>query len=216
MNNDQEQDRGEFAPVQIDVLCPCCRNHFEQDSEQAICVESFGECIFCRFSPNSKGSKSGTQAELSEIVVKQEVKRRFKKQQPKTIDMDKFVDGPVVIKDDLEDVVRQAVWDTATKAELPEEIDIKHKKKYYALLKEYDRVCYLLDKANENENNIKSAYQRGYLDGIGRNCPNCSDYKAMYIKVRDELAAEQQLTERQTARIVELQEHIENFDGEDR
>jgi len=56
-----------------------------------------------------------------------------------------------------------------------------------------------LDKANENENNIKSAYQRGYLDGIGRNCPNCSDYKAMYIKVRDELAAKQQLTERQPA-----------------
>ena len=102
MNNDQEQDRGEFAPVQIDVLCPCCRNHFGQYSEQAICVESFGECIFCRFSPNSKGSKSGTQAELSEIVVKQEVKRRFKRQQPKTIDMEKFVGSgvPVVLISD--------------------------------------------------------------------------------------------------------------------
>jgi hypothetical protein len=62
----------------------------------------------------------------------------------------------------------------------------------------------------------ESAYQRGYLDGIGRDCPHCKDYKAMYIKVRDELAAEQQLTERQKARIVELQEHIENFDGENR
>jgi len=81
------------------------------------------------FSPNSKGSKSGTQAELSEIVVKQEVKRRFKNQQPKVIDMKKFVAGPVVVP--------------------PEEVDVKHKTKYYALLKEYDRVCYLLDKATD-------------------------------------------------------------------
>ena len=129
MNNDQEIDRGEFAPVKLDVLCPCCRHAFQPDSEQAICVESFGECIFCRFSPNSKGSKSGTQAELSEIVMKQEVKRRFKNQQPKVIDMKKFVAGPVVVP--------------------PEEVDVKHKTKYYALLKEYDRVCYLLDKATD-------------------------------------------------------------------
>lgn len=66
------------------------------------------------------------------------------------------------------------------------------------------------------ETDPESAYQRGYLDGIGRDCPYCKDYKAMYIKVRDELATEQQITERQAARIVELQEHIENFDGEDR
>ena len=77
--------------------CQCCGNSFDIDSDQAICVESFGECIFCRFSPNSKGSKSGTQAELSEIVVKQEVKRRFKNQQPNVIDMEKFVAGPVVV-----------------------------------------------------------------------------------------------------------------------
>ena len=62
----------------------------------------------------------------------------------------------------------------------------------------------------------ESAYQRGYLDGIGRECPHCKDYKAMYIKVRDELAAEQQVIQRQTARIVDLQTHIDNFDGEDR
>jgi hypothetical protein len=49
-----------------------------------------------------------------------------------------------------------------------------------------------------------------------RDCPHCKDYKAMYIKVRDELVAEQQVTQRQTARIVDLQTHIENFDGEDR
>ena len=38
----------------------------------------------------------------------------------------------------------------------------------------------------------------------------------MYLKVRDELAAEQQVTQRQTARIVDLQTHIENFEEEDR
>lgn len=66
------------------------------------------------------------------------------------------------------------------------------------------------------ETDPESAYQRGYLDGIGRDCPHCKDYKAMYIKVRDELAAEQQITQQQTARIVDLQTHIENFEGEDR
>ena len=44
----------------------------------------------------------------------------------------------------------------------------------------------------------ESAYQRGYLDGIGRECPHCKDYKVMYLKVRDELAAAQQITQRQT------------------
>ncbi len=52
-----------------------------------------------------------------------------KNEQPKVIDMEKFVAGPVVVP--------------------PEEMDVKHKTKYYALLKEYDRVCYLLDKATD-------------------------------------------------------------------
>ena len=65
------------------------------------------------------------------------------------------------------------------------------------------------------ETDPESAYQRGYLDGMGRDCPHCKDYKAMYIKVRDELAAEQQITQRQTARIIDLQTHIENLEGED-
>lgn len=100
------------------IKCPCCVNSFETDSEQAICVESFGECIFCRFSPNSKGSTSGTQAELSEIVVKQEVKRRFKNQQPKVIDMEKFVAGPVVVPPKL----NQFKPDYNTEAVLVEEM----------------------------------------------------------------------------------------------
>jgi len=47
-------------------------------------------------------------------------------------------------------------------------------------------------KQGETVQELESAYQRGYLDGIGRECPDCKDYKSMYIKVRDELAAEQQ------------------------
>lgn len=66
----------------------------------------------------------------------------------------------------------------------PEEKHMKHEKTFNAISKL---------KKTEPE----SAYQRGYLDGIGRECPHCKDYKAMYIKVRDELAAEQQVTERQ-------------------
>jgi len=91
--------------------CQCCGNSFEIDSDQAICVESFGECIFCRFSPNSKGSKSGTQEELSEIVVKQEVKRRFKNQQPKTIDMVKFIGSgaPVMMSDEHRAMIQRGV-----------------------------------------------------------------------------------------------------------
>lgn len=82
-----------------EIKCPCCRNVLTPDSEQAICLELFDECIFCRFSPNSKGSKSGTQAELAHIVVRQEAKRRFNNQQPKTIDMQKLVGSgaPVVL-----------------------------------------------------------------------------------------------------------------------
>jgi hypothetical protein len=169
MNNDQEQNRGEFAPVQIDVICHCCSNYFEPDSEQAICVELFGECIFCRFSPNSKGSKSGTQAELSEIVVKQEVKRRFKKQQPETIDMGKFVGSgaPVVLMSDEHRAMIQRGVDRTTPPFKPD----------------YNTDAVLVE-----------------------------EMQRMAKRIEDLEA----LLERQTARIVELQEHIENFDGEDR
>lgn len=166
MNNDQEQDRGEFAPVQIDVLCPCCRNHFEQDSEQAICVESFGECIFCRFSPNSRGSKSGTQKELSEIVVKQEVKRRFKHQQPKTIDMEKFVAGPVVPMSDEHRAMIQRGVDRTTPPFNPD----------------YNTEAVLVE-----------------------------EMQRMAKRIEDLEA----LLERQTARIVDLQAHIANLEGEE-
>jgi len=50
----------------------------------------------------------------------------------------------------------------------PTEIDIKHKAKYYALLKEYDRVCYLLDRANENGNNIHPDYNTLALRDVAK------------------------------------------------
>jgi hypothetical protein len=62
---------------------------------------------------------------------------------------------------------------------MPKKVDVKHKTKYYALLKEYDRVCYLLDKATD--------------------------------KITDQDA----MLERQTARIVDLQTHINNLEGEE-
>jgi len=88
----------------------------------------------------------------------------------------------------------------------------------YAHMDEYPEegsslLCAVPQWAKEALN--KSAYQCGYLDGIGRDCPQCKDYKAMYIKVRDDLAAEQQVTERQTARIVDLQDEIKNLTGEE-
>ena len=43
---------------------------------------------------------------------------------------------------------------------------------------------------------------------------NIEKLKAFAALVRDELAAEQQLTQQQTARIVDLQTHIENLEGE--
>ena len=157
-----ERDKELIDRVSKDVGCPCCGNYFAPDSDQAICVESFGECIFCRFSPNSKGSKSGTQSELSEIVVKQEVKRRFKNQQPKVIDMEKFVAGPVIVPDSKTTFITAAVGDVRA-----------------------------------------YKYRIHELEG------EMLGYKKL-------VADQETMLERQAARIVDLQTHIENFDGEDR
>jgi hypothetical protein len=40
------------------------------------------------------------------------------------------------------------------------------------------------------------------------------DYEAAYYALQKRIDALEAMLERQTARIVELQEHIENFDGE--
>ena len=110
MNNDQEQDRGEFAP------CPL------PDREQRI---QDGDLM---------------------NVMRQDV-----------IDMEAFVGSgkPVVLPFrpdwDTQAVLVEEMQRMAKRIEeleaMPKEVDVKHKTKYYALLKEYDRVCYLLDKA---------------------------------------------------------------------
>ena len=102
-----------------EIKCPCCCNVLTPDSEQAICVELFGECIFCRFSPNSKGSKSGTQAELAHIVVRQEAKRRFNNQQPKTIDMQKLVGSGAPAVPDTESAYQRGYLDGMAKRPQP-------------------------------------------------------------------------------------------------
>lgn len=61
---------------------------------------------------------------------------------------------------------------------MPKEVDVKHKTKYYALLKEYDQVCYLLDKA------------------------------------KDKITDQDLILAIQKSRIVDLQTHIENLEGE--
>jgi len=42
------------------------------------------------------------------------------------------------------------------------------------------------------------------------------DYEAAYYALQKRIDALEAMLERQTARIVDLQTHIENFDGEDR
>ena len=47
--------------------CPCCGLQWEENCEQHACIELFGECIICRFMPDSKGSKSGSQEDIIAI-----------------------------------------------------------------------------------------------------------------------------------------------------
>ena len=142
MNNDQEQDRGEFAP------CPL------PDREQRI---QDGDLM---------------------NVMRQDV-----------VDMEAFVGSgkPVVFPFkpdwDTQAVLVEEMQRMAKRIEeleaMPKEVDVKHKTKYYALLKEYDRVCYLLDKAT------------------------------------DKITDQDQMLAIQTSRIVDLQTHIENLEGEE-
>ena len=59
----------ESSEPDLNVLlcCPGCGLKWEQDCEQAICIEKHGECFVCRFSPSGKGTKSGTMAEADGI-----------------------------------------------------------------------------------------------------------------------------------------------------
>lgn len=53
-----------------EVQCFCCGNQWDKNTEQHACIELFGECISCRFVPNSKGSRSGTNADIDAIQQK--------------------------------------------------------------------------------------------------------------------------------------------------
>lgn len=53
------------------VSCPSCGLQWDKLTEQHACIESFGECIVCRFMPSGRGTHSGTSDELSTIQRKQ-------------------------------------------------------------------------------------------------------------------------------------------------
>ena len=62
-------------------------------------------------------------------------------------------------------------------------------------------------------------WKEEYLKAVELHCITLDELReGMYLnrKLEKTIAAQEAMLERQTARIVELQEHIDNFDGEDR
>lgn len=59
--------------------------------------------------------------------------------------------------------------------------DVDYKTAYYSLLREYDRICYLLDKAEDRGADQESSYQRGYLDGTAKRPRPLTDEMIMDI-----------------------------------
>ena len=49
------------------IKCPTCLRRWPVDCEQAICVEMYGECVVCKFTPQGKGLNDGTPEQLNEI-----------------------------------------------------------------------------------------------------------------------------------------------------
>lgn len=47
-------------------LCPRCNREWEENSEQAICIKKYSECICCKFTP--EGSNSGEKWQLNAIA----------------------------------------------------------------------------------------------------------------------------------------------------
>jgi len=71
-----EAKRNEY-PVDRLVMrtCPICNRCWRANCEQGISIEFFGECVVCRFTPQGKGSNSGTPDELlkvADVQVKRE------------------------------------------------------------------------------------------------------------------------------------------------
>ena len=58
---DREATPADFARHGV---CPCCGLKWDDDTEQAACIELYCECIACRFSPSGKGSRSGSMEDL--------------------------------------------------------------------------------------------------------------------------------------------------------
>lgn len=62
--------------------CPKCQREWKGQApcDQTVCIEMFGECIPCRFLPtthpnNTRGSGSGTDADLKAIEAASKVAR---------------------------------------------------------------------------------------------------------------------------------------------
>lgn len=212
-----------------EIKCPCCCNVLTPDSEQAICVELFGECIFCRFSPNSKGSKSGTQTELSEIVIKQQANRRFRNQQPKTINMENFAVKPVVLMSDEHRAMIQRGVDRTTppfkpdyntEAVLVEEMqrmakrieDLEAKQEPVAWVSENAGLYHGKPDESLNPLPLYLSPSEGDIRALKHRIHALEGELLGYKKIVVEQDA---LLERQAARIVDLQTHIENLKGQE-
>ena len=52
------------------LKCPKCKREWAPETEQAISVELYSECMVCRFIPKSPTTREkGTAAELEEILT---------------------------------------------------------------------------------------------------------------------------------------------------
>lgn len=47
--------------------CDFCERKWPMDSEQAISIEMFGQCIVCKFTPIGRGSNDGTNEQLQNV-----------------------------------------------------------------------------------------------------------------------------------------------------
>jgi hypothetical protein len=54
------------------VTCPHCRQSWKRHCDQHASIELFGECIPCRFMPDGKGTREGTQDDIAAIQAKRQ------------------------------------------------------------------------------------------------------------------------------------------------
>jgi hypothetical protein len=74
MNDSKDQKAAAEHPLDClvgrQVECPCCGRKWDETSEQNASILLFGECIVCRFMPDSMGSRAGTQDDIDAIQAK--------------------------------------------------------------------------------------------------------------------------------------------------